>query len=59
MRTRDNGGGRMAGGDLGQFDLRALQRVRDFTNDRVEWKRLSFVFKGYEQGHGGARRNQL
>ena len=33
--------------DNGQFDLRALQRVGDFTNDRAEWKRWSFVFKGY------------
>ena len=40
------GGERMASGD-GQFDLRALQRVGDFTNDRAEWKRWSFVFKGY------------
>ena len=36
----------MASGD-GQFDLRALQRVGDFTNDRAEWKRWSFVFRGY------------
>ena len=36
----------MAGGDLGQFDLRALQRVGDVTNDRAEWKRWSFVFQG-------------
>ena len=36
----------MASGD-GQFDLRALQRVGDFTNDRAEWKRWSFVFGGY------------
>ena len=36
------GGERMASGD-GQFDLRALQRVGDFTNDRAEWKRWSFV----------------
>ena len=34
------------GGDNGRFDLRALQRVGDFTNDRAEWKRWSFVFKG-------------
>ena len=33
------GGGRMAGTDNGQFDLRALQRVGDFANDRAEWKR--------------------
>ena len=33
------GGERMAGGDSGQFDLRALQRVGDFTNERAEWKR--------------------
>ena len=37
----------MAGGDSGQFDLRALQRAGDFTNDRAEWKRWSFVFRGY------------
>ena len=37
----------MAGGDSGQFDLRALQRVGDFTNERAEWKRWSFVFRGY------------
>ena len=36
----------MAGGDLGQFDLRALQRVGDVTNDRAEWKRWGFVFQG-------------
>ena len=36
----------MAGGDNGQFDLRALQRVGDVTNHRAEWKRWSFVFKG-------------
>ena len=36
----------MASGD-GQFDLRALQRVGDFTNDRAEWKRWRFVFRGY------------
>ena len=36
----------MAGGDDGQFDLRALQRVGDCTNDRAEWKRWSFVFRG-------------
>ena len=36
----------MASGD-GQFDLRALQRVGDFTNDRAEWKRWSFVSRGY------------
>ena len=38
----------MAGGDdNGQFDLRALQRAGDFTNDRAEWKRWSLVFRGY------------
>ena len=36
----------MAGTDKGQLDLRALQRVGDFTNDRAVWKRWSFVFKG-------------
>ena len=36
----------MASGD-GQFDLRALQRVGDSTNDRAEWKRWSLVFRGY------------
>ena len=35
----------MASGD-GQFDLRALQHEGDFTNDRAEWKRWSFVFRG-------------
>ena len=40
------GGERMASGD-GQFDLRALQRVGDFTNDTAEWKRWSFVSRGY------------
>ena len=41
------GGERMAGTDNGKFDLRALQRVGDFTSDRAERKRWSFVFKGY------------
>ena len=37
----------MAGMDNGQFDPRALQRAGDFTNDRAEWKRWSFVRKGH------------
>ena len=37
----------MASADNGQFDLRALQRVGEITNDRAEWKRWSFVFNGY------------
>ena len=37
----------MASGDSGQFDLQALQRVGDFTNERAKWKRWSFVFRGY------------
>ena len=37
----------MASRDSGQFDLRALQRVGDFKNERAEWKRWSFVFRGY------------
>ena len=47
VRAHWCGGEGMAGTDKGQFDLRALERVGDFTNDRAAWKRWSFVFKGH------------
>ena len=34
------------GGDNGQFDLQALQRVGDFTNDRAEWKEVELRIQG-------------